>query len=72
MLPLKGGDSTSPAVPFLWKENVTSTDVESVTHKKKGICLAINRRRSSSFFEGHTLPPPLLLVSPAKERTNAG
>ena len=36
MLPLKGCKSTSPAVPFLRKENVTSTDVDGVSRPKGG------------------------------------
>ena len=72
MLPPKGGDSTSPAVPFLRKENVTSTNVDGVSRQKEGRCRAIHCRRSSSFVVGHTLPPPLLPVSPSKERRNAG
>ena len=50
MMPPKGGDSTSPVVPFLRKKNVTSTDVDGVSCHKEGICRAIHCRRSSSFF----------------------
>ena len=66
-------DNSSPsAIPFLRNENVAATDVGGESHQREGRFQETHCRRSSSFFEGYTFPPPTLTVSPTKGRRDDG
>ena len=66
------GNSSPLAIPFLWNENVAATDVGGESRQREERFRETHCRRSSSFFEGYTFPPPTLTVSPSKGRRDNG